>query len=153
MGLFSGIGKFFKKIFTAIAGFFKKFLASLGAFLPLLIIAAFIFAPYLGPWLTEMGLGTLGGMFTALGGFTTTLGTYGTLALGLGVSYLVAPEGTQKLISSVVEVAGSLAKGVVSVATTGVTSLLTSTPVLLIGGCVLAYFLFTNGSTGASHDS
>lgn len=135
MSLFGSIGKFFSKIFKSIINAIKKLLSALGPFLPLLIIAAFVLAPYIAPWLSSMGFTTASGVFGTLAGITTTFGPWGALAVGLGTSFLLAPEQTSELITQVGEVAGDVLGSIGSAVGEGTSSLLSS----LFSGNFLLY--------------
>lgn len=142
MGLFSSIGKFFKKIFEFVKKILKKIADALGPLLPLLIIAMFVFAPALGVYLTEIGFGTLGGAFTAIGSTIGAFGEYALLAVGTGVAFIVAPEQSKKLAESIGTAVASVTKVAASVVGSTVKSLFSSLGAgfWIIAG-VGAYFL------------
>lgn len=142
MGIFSSIGKFFKKIFDFIKKILSKIAEALGPLLPLLIIAAFVFAPMIGPYLTELGLTTLGSAFTAVGSTIGAFGEYALLAVGTGVAFIVAPEESAKLVESIGSAIGNITKAAASVVGSTVGSIFSSlgTTFWLILG-VGAYFV------------
>ena len=118
MSFLSKIGSFLSKVWSQIKDAIAKVMEALGPFLPILIIAVFLFAPYLS------GLFAVGSFGAGVFGAIASLGTYGALALGVGVSYLILPEETTALIESVGEVAGVVVGAVAGAVVTGVSSLL-----------------------------
>jgi hypothetical protein len=128
MGFLSSIFDFFKKIFEKVMSAIKKVIEALGPFLPLLIVAAFVFAPYLGPWLTEIGLTTIGSAVTTLGAVFTEagLGVYGAAAVGLGVSALLFPENTSEAVDKIGDVIGDVVSNIGEAIGGGASSLLGS---------------------------
>jgi hypothetical protein len=114
MGFFDSIIDFFKSLFDQIMDVVRSIVEALGPLLPLLVIAAFLFAPALGAWLTEIGMTTAGSVFTAIGSTVGSLGTYALLATGVGVSYLLFPEETSDLIATVTEAVADVAGGIIS---------------------------------------
>lgn len=148
MGIFSSIGKFFSKIFDFIKKILKKIAEALGPLLPLLIIAAFIFAPQLGAYLSELGLTTIGSAFTAVGTTIGAFGEYALLAVGTGVAFIVAPEESKKLVESIGSAVSSITKVVGSAIGSTISSVASSlgwTFWLILG--VGAYFLLKDPSS------
>lgn len=142
MGLFSGISKFFKKIFSFIKDIFTAIADALGPLLPILIIALFAFAGPIGGFLIEIGWPAIGGALATVGGYLGALSPWAGLAVGLGVSYLVAPEATGELIGVVGDMIGDIAEAGGEVIGSALSGVLSS-PIVLIGVIALGYWFFT----------
>ena len=140
MSFLSKLGSFVSKMWDQVKSALAAMIAKMGVFAPLLILAVFVFAPYLSIF-------AAGGMLASIGSVLTALGVYGSLALGLGLAWLVAPEGTAELIAVVGEVAGEIITAAVDVAATGFGALWNSlgsfkVPILLGAGYVGYNILF-----------
>lgn len=147
MSLFGSIGKFFSKIFKSIGDLLKKFIKSLGAILPFLIILAFVLAPYIAPWLAEAGFATLASGFSVIAGVTTAFGPWGALAAGIGAAFLVSPEGTSELISSVGSIIGDVAGSLGEAVGSGIDGLFSSSWVIIGVAAAAIYWLVFKGES------
>lgn len=107
MSIFGSIGKFFKKILDSIMSLVKKILDALGPLLPLLIIAAFVFAPYIADYLAAWGFPVGSEIFAAVYTTISAYGEYAMLAVGIGAAFLIAPEESTKLVGQVGSVIGT----------------------------------------------
>jgi hypothetical protein len=156
MGIFSDIVDFIKDLVNMIVDAIKKVLDELGPFLPLLLIAAFIFAPELATFFGELGWTGTASVFSSIGTTFGAFGQYGLLAAGLGVSAVLLPEETTELVEKIGEVAGGVAGVVGTVLGAGVGGAIGSffeaipTPVLVIGGGLLAWWLLSDNGNDNS---
>lgn len=127
MSILSDIFAWFKRIFKEILDLIKKILPYI-----LLGIAVWLALgmPFLIP---SLGISIAAGGFNAL--------------LVAGVSFVLAPGETQELISEAAEALGNAAtdviQTVVDVADSALTSVLSSSPALLIVGGLLLWFLLS----------
>jgi hypothetical protein len=152
--MFDWIKDLWDAIWDAIESVLSAIAEALGPLLPILIILVFVFAPYLGAWLTGMGFTGVGGALTALG---TMLGgtSWLALAVGVGVSYMVAPEETAALVSDVAEFTGEVIADVTSAVATGLFSGLFDggVPWLLLAGGGFAAWWFLIRDDGKEENS
>lgn len=146
------------KLVDKILGFIKKIIAkivdALGPYLPIIIIALFILLPALAPFLASLFPVWMSGVFTAIAGW----GFWTSLAVGLGVSYLIVPDETGVVLGDTLEIVGEVAGEVVEVGTgiiddvitqvgSSVFGSITDSPLLMVGLGVAAYFLLTTDET------
>jgi hypothetical protein len=128
--MFSWIGKLFKKIIKFVLKFWF-----------VILILVIIFAPILAPVLASMAA-TLPAWIAWAVPIIQALAAFGPLAcliLGVGLAYLVFPEETAKIITSVAEKVGEVIGGVAGAVASG----LGLGKIALIGGLAwLGYTLF-----------
>lgn len=117
---------FLKKIFDSILKFIRKICEALGPLFVVLMVALFVFAPYIGPWLATVGFPTVGGWVTAVGTTLSGIGVWGQLAIGLGVSYLLAPDATSSVVSGIADLVGDVASATGDIIGSGITGLVGS---------------------------
>ena len=122
MSFTSKLGSFVSKIWEQVKSAVASAIAKMGVLAPLLIISLFVFAGPIGAQLALAGWTGLGSVFTAI----STWGVFAQLAVGLGVAWLVAPEGTAALLSAATELAGEVLSAVASVAADAVGGLWSS---------------------------
>lgn len=91
------------------------------------------------PWVIPI----IGSYLTAAwGAITSFVGTYGlgwTLAAGLGIAYLIDPEGTKKFLSDVFQFAGEVLGDAVNALSEGLFGMPFGTLLLIAGGGFLLY--------------
>lgn len=149
MGIFSWIGKLFKRIFNAIMKFLKKFWWLI---VIVLVILAIFFPPALaaiGAWLSSIPGALLGAVKAAAGWVVSlfqglTLGE--SLALGAGLAFLVAPKETAEAIGGIIESTGSAVGDVVGGAASGLFS--STGGVLLLGALGVGLLLWMSDDDG-----
>lgn len=148
--MFTWLKKLIKAVLKLIKSVIKKIADVLGPILPLLIIAAFVFAPALSAYfMAEYPL--LASVFGAMsvGGFWTQL------AIGIGASFLIVPTETAALLEKSVEAVGDVLTKAAEVAGdvigTGVDSLFGSSGLLLVAAAVGIYLIATSDSGKEVH--
>lgn len=135
---------------SSIVGFFKKVLSFIKKILPLIIIVAIVFAPALAAWFSTIGWTTMGSALAAIGTTLAPIGFWGSLAVAVGISAIVSPKATSEVIGAVADAAGDIISGVGSAVGDGIGGLvgsLFSSPVVLIGCGVLAWYLLSDRNT------
>lgn len=122
---------------------FKKFWKII---LVIFIIICIFFVPIaaaLGPWLVANGWPLLGAFLQTA---AATMPWWAGAAVGLGLAYTVDPDTTTEIIEDLGKVAGTVGGAVVGAVTSTVGAALGSTPVLLLGLGILAFYLFRSRS-------
>lgn len=151
MGWFKSLFDMIKNMINSILKSIRSFLKSLGPLLPLLIIAAFIFAPMIAGFLANSGWLTLATVFAEIGTYTLAMGPLLTMAVGLGVSAIVFPDQTAELIDRVGNAVGELASAAVGVVKTGLSALFDGAGWIILG--IGAFLLLRDEGTARSGPS
>lgn len=114
--------------------------------LVIFIVICIFFVPIaasLGPWLVTNGWPLLGAFLKTA---AATMPWWAGAAVGLGLAYTIDPDTTTEIIKDLGEVAGTVGGAVVGAVTSTIGAAVGSTPLLLIGLGILAFWWLRSDS-------